>query len=552
MEEMSIDQNPIYAEVSSIGDLLIRASAQRPDRDAIIFPDRRLTYFQVTAGAIKVARGLAALAIQPGQHVGLFMTNSPEYVESFFGITLLGCIVVPLNIRHRGLELSYIISNANLTAIVTSGHDTSYVDLPALLAHALNSDAELQTAGPFSVAIPSAPQLRYLIDRGGKSRPGFISIAAFEEQASQVPVEQIEQARRRVRVRDPALILYTSGTTAHPKGCVLSHEAVTRGPVERARHRLSAPGGDVTWAAGPLFHIGSLAPFIGSVGVSGTFLTDTYFEAGRAIALMKRESVTSAWPWFPAILQGIIDHPDFDAAALATLQHLFLIAPETLVDRVQALLPHAEIMQACGMTETGGVFALSDRDESARSRATTQGKASPGVEIRIVDPDTGIDCESGNPGEIWVRGYCVMNEYYNAPDLTRAALTSDGWLKTGDLYGRADDGSLTFRGRLKDMIKVGGENVATMEVEAFLCSHPDVKLAEVVGRPDAKLDEVPVAFVEVRESSKLTAEELIAYCNGRIASYKVPRAIHFLLPAEWPMSATKVDKRALRERLTRR
>ena len=230
------------------------------------------------------------------------------------------------------------------------------------------------------------------------------------------------------------------------------------------------------------------------------------------------------------------------------LRRLFLIAPETLVARVQGLLPQTEVLQACGMTETAGVFAMSAEDEPPASRSRSQGKAVPGVDVRIVDPETGADLPAGRMGEILVRGYCLMEGYYGDPQKTRATI-ADGWLRTGDLYVMTENGSLVFSGRLKDMLKVGGENVATMEVEAFLCSHPDVKLAEVVGKPDTRLDEVPIAFVELRPGATITPADLIAYCRGRIANYKLPRKIIFMSPEDWPMSATKIDKRALRARL---
>ena len=261
--------------------------------------------------------------------------------------------------------------------------------------------------------------------------------------------------------------------------------------------------------------------------------------------------MTLAWPWFSAIVQGLIDHPSFDPSRLPSLRYLFMIAPPTLVDRVQNVLPGTEVMQACGMTETAGIFALCGPDEDRLSRSTTNGRPSPGVEVRIVDPENGTDCADGVMGEIWVRGYNVMERYWDAPDKTAESLTEDRWLKTGDLYTRTAAGSLIFGGRCKDMLKVGGENVAAIEVEAFLCTHPSVKIAEVVGRADARLDEVPVAFVELRDGSTADEAALIAHCKGRIANYKVPRAIHFMAADDWPMSATKVDKRALRLLLER-
>ena len=330
---------------------------------------------------------------------------------------------------------------------------------------------------------------------------------------------------------------------------MLTHEALTRGPVERADRRFRSSAHDVTWGGGPLFHIGSFAPFLGVIGTGGTYLTDVVFDAGRALDLMEQERVTAAWPWFPAILQPLIDHPDFRPERLASLRKALLIAPQTLVERVQALFPQVEVMQACGMTETAGIFALCGPDETQEQRATSQGKAVPGVEVRIVDPESGAPMPYDKVGEILVRGYCVMSGYYRSPEKTAEAIDADGWLHTGDLYAQSADGRLTFNGRAKDMLKVGGENVAAIEVEAFLCNHPAVRIAEVVGRPDPRLDEVPVAFVELRPGTQASEQDLIGFCTGRIASYKVPRSVIFMRTDDWPMSATKVDKRALRARL---
>jgi len=523
-------------EVATVGDLLLRAAQAHPDRLALALPNANASYAQLRDGAFRVARALQGLGVQRGEHVALLIPNSIEFAEAFFGTMLAGCVAVPLNARHRAAEIGYIIANARASVLLTSRHDSDPVDFMAVVAEALP-------------APESAPHLRHVALLRGEGEGDVLGRDAFLAHAEAVDPKEIDHARTCVRVRDAALIIYTSGTTANPKGCVLPHEAVTRGPVERARYRLSSGDVNVTWAGGPLFHIGSLAPFIGCVGVAGTFLADSWFEPGRAIAMMAEHGVTLAWPWFPAIVQGIIDHPEFDPAKFANLRYLFLIAPPTLVERVQDLFPHTEVIQACGMTETSGVFALCDADETRESRSTTNGKASPGVEIRIVDPETGIDLADGNMGEILVRGYNVMDCYWDAPEKTLEALDSQGWLRTGDLYTRLEGGSLVFGGRCKDMLKVGGENVAAIEVEAFLCTHPAVKTAEVIGRPDVRLDEVPVAFVELYEGQELDEEGLIAHCRGRIASYKVPRAIHFMTATEWPMSATKIDKRALRARL---
>ncbi|MEE4454829.1 class I adenylate-forming enzyme family protein [Novosphingobium resinovorum] len=525
----------IVTEVSTLGDLLIRAAGMHPERLALVLPAQAISYSDLLGEARKVARMLVAIGVGHGDHVGILIPNSTQYAASLFGISLVGAVAVPLNARHKAAELGYIIRNAEICALLTSRDDSDPVDFPTILREALAGDP--------------TPVLRELVLMRGARDGEFRTPECFEVETAAIDDATVEVLRRRVRVRDAALIIYTSGTTANPKGCVLSHEAITRGPVERSRYRLKAPETDIVWGAGPLFHIGTLAPFVGTVGVAGTFLTDSYFDAGRALDLMATHRVTLAWPWFPAIMQGLMSHPDFDPARLGDLQFLFIIAPPTLVDAVQRALPQTEVIQGCGMTETAGIFALCDVDESFASRSTTNGKACPGVEVRIVDPETGEDVPDGTLGEILVRGYNVMDGYWAAPEKTAEALTPDGWLHTGDLYTRVPGGSLIFGGRQKEMLKVGGENVAAIEIEAFLCTHPAVKTVEIVGRPDLRLDEVPVAFVELEAGMSASEDDLIGHCRGRIASYKVPRAIHFMEASEWPMSATKIDKRALRDRL---
>jgi fatty-acyl-CoA synthase/long-chain acyl-CoA synthetase len=537
-----------WTEVCPVADLLLRSAHRYPNRDAIVMPGMAQSFADLREAACHVARGIVGLGIPPRSHVGILANNSPELVASIFGVLLANCVAVPLNARHKSQELGYILENADLVALLTTAADTRFVDFRDNLASALPS---LRASKNCALALPEAPSLKHIVVLEGNAPSYFTSRTQFDQAAAAVPIEAIDEARRRTRIRDAALIIYTSGTTANPKGCVLTHEAVTRGPVERAMHRFSTSDHDVTWGGGPLFHIGSLAPFIGSIGTGGTYLTDTVFDAGRAISLMEQEGVTAAWPWFPAILQPILEHPTFDAGRLRSLRKILLIASPSLVERTQKLFPDAEIMQACGMTETAGIFALCGPDEPLEERARSHGKAVPGVEVKIVDQETGHECPTDTIGEILVRGYCVMSGYYRAPEKTAESLDCEGWLHTGDLYAKSANGSLTFHGRAKDMLKVGGENVAAVEVEAFLCSHPAVRIAEVVGQPDPRMVEVPVAFVEVRPGHSVGADELIEYCVGKIASYKVPRAIYFITEDNWPMSATKVDKRALRARLTR-
>jgi acyl-CoA synthetase (AMP-forming)/AMP-acid ligase II len=541
------DRSPRWAEASPIADLLVRAAAEHPDRDALVLPTGRARYAELLGGARRVARNLLGLGVGPGDHVALLAPNGREYVEAFFGVSLIGAVVVPLNARHRAAELGHVIDDGDVVALLTCAAEGQHSDLAGALREGLPSLAA--APDPTALALPEAPRLRAAVLLAGESSAGFLPRSRFDALGEAVDPRQVDALRARVRLRDVGAILYTSGTTANPKGCVLTHEAMTRGAVERARYRFGTGAHDVTWSPGPLFHIGTLAPFLGVIGTAGTFVTDVHFDPDRALDLLVREQVTVAFPWFPALVQPLLDHPDFDPEALAALRSLLLIGPSVLLERVQALLPRCELVAACGMTEAAGIYAVSDPDDDVDLRSRAQGKACPGMEIRIVDVESGADVGPGVIGEILLRGHSVMEGYHRAPEKTAEALDPAGWLHTGDLYSFTPEGQVAFHGRLKDMLKVGGENVAAVEVESFVARHPAVEWVEVVGRPDARLDEVPVAFVELKAGHSATEDELIAFCAGRIARFKVPRAIHFVTADEWPRSATKINKNALRARV---
>lgn len=533
----------------SLAGMLERSVRSYPDRKALIMPDLEITYRELFRQSTRVARGIVALGAKERAHIGILANNGQELVTGLFGTWLANCVAVPINARNKARELRHVVVDADLAVLLTTSHDTSHVDFPALLASAF-AEIDRSRANTRHLSIPSAPQLRTIAQLAGVTRPGLLDPDAFFELADSVVVEELKKRIAAIEPSDPAAIMYTSGTTSAPKGCILSHDALSRGPLERANGRLRSREHDVTWGGGPLFHIGSLGPFIGAIGSGGTYLADVAFEPGRALELMTKEGVTVAWPWFPALLEPILDHPEFDPARFSRLSKAMIIAPEPVMRRAQAALPHVELLQACGMTETAGIFALGDEADSLADKAIYQGREVKGMTTRIVDAESGADLRDGEMGEILVRGYCVMDGYYKAPDQTAAALAG-GWLHTGDLYRRGKGGRLQFCGRIKDMLKVGGENVAAVEIETFLMTHPAVRTVQVIGVPDARLDEVPVAFVETDVGIKVNEQDLIQFCKGRIASFKVPRAVVFLRADEWPMSLTKIDKRELRNMLNK-
>jgi len=518
--------------VTTVGDLLVRGARQWPTSDAFLLPEARRTYGALLEGAERVARSLLALEVGPRDRVGILMPNCLDFAEVFFGCQLIGAVAVPINARFKARELRYVAENGDLVALLTTDLISEFAPFAELLAEA------------FVDGRP--PLLRTLVMLGRSSSPGFVDRRAFETAAESVPAAEVTKRRESVRVRDIALMMFTSGTTANPKGCPLTHEALVRTAIAVA-DRFELTAGERFWDPLPMFHMGAILPLTALFHAGGAFLTMTHFEAGPALIQMTEERCTFCYPTFPTITQSLINHPDFAAADLSQVRAVLdTAAPETL-KAVQAAFPQAVVITSYGLTEAGGVVTFGHLDDPLEKRVTTSGRPFRGMEARVVDPETGAALAPNQQGELCVRGPGLFEGYYKDPAKTAEAIDAEGWLHTGDLGCLDEEGRITYRGRNKDMLKVGGENVAALEIEGYLQLHAAVKIAQVVGVPDSRLIEVPAAFVELVEGRSATEEELIEFCRGRIAGFKVPRFVRFT--TEWPMSATKIQKFRLREQL---
>jgi acyl-CoA synthetase (AMP-forming)/AMP-acid ligase II len=529
-------------DVTTVADLYLRAADRFADRPAVIFPERRLTYAELIDAAWQHARSLRALGVGQGSHVGILMANCPEYVELLLGTCLLGACAVPMNARYKPPELAYVVENADLEVVVTSDRISDHADFAALLHAALPGLAE----GSAPLSLAAAPKLRAAVMLGGTSPAGFIDAAAFAALATDVPDEAVDALRVETSVRNPAIMMYTSGTTAHPKGCPLDHEMLVRNGINMNRSRYFLDAEDVFWAPLPMFHMAAILPMLACADAGAAMASMTHIDAGEALDMLERERVTIAFPAFPTVTNELINHPRFASTDLSRIRRINNVAPVDMLVRFQEAFPQAVQTGAYGLTECGGVISFNHPDEPLDKRLNTCGVPFPGIRVRIVDPDTGEDLPTGTRGELWAKGYCVFSGYYKSPEKNAEAF-ADGWFRTGDLCSLDDDGAIRFHGRLKDMLKVGGENVAALEIESHLSRHPAVALAQVIGRPDARLEEVPVAFIELKPGMQASEEELIAHCKGQLASFKVPRAVRFV--QAWPMSSTKVQKYRLRELL---
>lgn len=531
--------------VTTMGDLLVDAAQVWPDTPAIVFPDSALDYAQLLDAARVRAVGLRNLGVEPGDHVGILMANCLEYMEVMFATQLIGATAVTLNARYKAVELAYVIENADLTLLITSDLVADHVDYVPLLLDALPGLAD--AFDPHRLHLESAPLLQAVVLLGATSAPGFVGGDALHPAPGPDDLADVERLRRQVSVRRPAIMMYTSGTTAHPKGCPLSHETLIRaghGMVERYGLR----PGDRFWDPLPMFHMSAVLPITSCLLTGSTFISMVHIETDLAVEQLIAHRPTIFYPTFPTLTTDLLAHPRWPEVDVDTIRIVCNVAPPDTLRAFQAAYPRAVQLAAYGLTEAGGVIAINRTSDTIDERATTCGHPFDGIEVRIVDPESGAVLGADAEGEIQIRGYCLFEGYYKDPTKMAESMV-DGWLRTGDLCSLDPDGRIRYHGRLKDMLKVGGENVAALEIESFLGNHPAVKLVQVVAAPDARYVEVAAAFVELHAGAAVTESELIDYCAGRLASFKIPRHVRFV--TEWPMSATKIQKYRLRDRIER-
>lgn len=527
MEYLQIMHKTI--EFTTLGDLLVGSADQNDNSDLLIFPDRRITYGGMRDAAYRRAASMMALGLGSGSHVGILMANCIEYMEYLLAIQLIGGMAVPINARYKAPELSYVLDNADLDMVVTHDAISEYANFEQLINAALQEKRN--------------KRLQHLV-MVGAAADGYLSDEDFLAAGDQVTPDQVDELRLGVSVRQPAIMMYTSGTTANPKGCPLNHEVLVRNGMNMNRSRYFLDSGDRFWAPLPMFHMASILPLMACMDAGAALLSMTHVEPGESLRMMEEEGVTIAFPSFPTVTLDLINHPDFATRDLSKLRRINNVAPPDLLAQFQEAFPQAVQTGAYGLTEAGGVIAFNHPDEPLEKRLHTCGKPMPGLQARVVNPETLEEVAAGEKGEIQLKGYAVFDGYYKAPDKNAESFV-DGWFRTGDLCVLDDEGYIEFHGRIKDMLKVGGENVAAIEIESVLMTHPAVKMAQVIGVPDDRLFEVACAYIEVQEDASLDADELMAFCKGKMASFKIPRHVRFV--DDWPMSATKVQKFVLRE-----
>jgi acyl-CoA synthetase (AMP-forming)/AMP-acid ligase II len=544
---MSTDLDTVRLQATTLGDLLLMAADKQPERMAVILPDQRCSFAEIRDAAFRRALSLQALGVGPGDHVGLLLPTGMDFVETMFATALLGAVTVPINARYMPPELAYLVENADLKVLLTTDKIAEAVNFVERLNLAL---PELAQANARKLELEGAPLLRNIVLYGKSEATGMLTEDQFNALSEQGDMERLHLSRLQISLGSTALILYTSGTTANPKGCMISHEAIVRNSAALA-DRYELKGEDSFWSPLPMFHIAAILPLTAIFAKGGTYVTTGYFQAGEALKMMEEDKVTATYPCFWTIMSDLVDHPDFDKTDLSRVKLMnanFAVQPPEIGVKMKKALPNAIFVGTFGMTETAGTVTTSRFDATEEQRFKRLGTPLSGMEVKAINPETGEEAATGEKGEAWIRGYSTFTEYYKSPEKTAEALDDEGWFHSGDLISIDADGQLMFHGRLRDMLKVGGENVAAVEIETFLQQHDAVKLAQVVGIPDRRLIEVPAAFIELESDREASEEELIAFCKGKIAGFKIPRYVRFV--EEWPISSTKIQKFRLQDQLT--
>jgi len=533
--------DPIY----TYGAMLRASAAAYGERDALVFPDRRVSHATLNESARTWAKAFVAMGIGPGQNVGVLLTTRAEFVELLFGIAMTGAIAVPLNARYQAHELAFVVRDADLKTIITTGRVADQLNFAERLQNAFPA---LATSDPHALALADAPDLKRIICLDPPAAPFMIPREEAIAMGVGVSDADLDARIDAVDPQDIALILYTSGTTANPKGAMISHRAII-GNSRNLGIRYEATSEDKVWSPLPIFHIAGILTMTMIVDVGGAYLTVPFFDAGTALEMLGREGATIAYPSFVTIMQDLITHPTFpntDLSKLRIMNSNFAVQPAWIKEAVAKAMPHTIQVGTYGLTEGAGTVCTSFVTDTYELRTGRLGVPLDEWEVRIVDVETGEDCALGEKGEIVARGPNMLRGYYNAPEKS-AEVLRDGWFHSGDIGSFDESGHIMFHGRTKDMLKVGGENVAAAEIEAMLQSHPAVKLAQVVGIPDPRYAEVPAAYVELADGQGATEAELIEHCRGKLSNFKIPRHVRFV--TQWPMSTSKIQKYRLRDAL---
>ena len=530
----------------TIGELLDRMATEHPEREALVIPhqDVRWTYAEYRGEIDRLATGLLALGIEPGDRVGVWAPNGYEWCLTQFATARIGAILVCINPAYRTYELEYALNKVQCRALITAEafKTSQYLRMLRELA------PELDHCAPGELNAARLPHLETVIRMGEAQTPGMFNFDAVCELGTDAEYRRMAEIGAGLSPDDAINIQFTSGTTGNPKGATLTHcNVLNNGKVNGDMMRL-VPGDRVCIPV-PLYHCFGMV--IGNLGCL-THAAAAVFpgEAFEPLATLKTvaEERCTALHGVPTMFIAELDHPDFDRFDLSSLRTGVMAGapcPVQVMEQVMGRMGIGEILIAYGQTELSPVSHITAPDDPVDKRVGTVGKPCPYLETKIVD-ENNLVVPIGEKGEICTRGYAVMLGYWDDEEKTRETIDRGGWLHSGDIGVMDAEGYVQVTGRIKDMIIRGGENVYPREVEEFLYTHPGIQEVQVIGVPDEKYGEQICAWIQCRDGHVLTEQEVRDFCRDRITHFKVPHYIRFV--DDYPMTVTgKIQKFKMRE-----
>lgn len=515
----------------TLGCALSQSAARYPQRLAVIDGSERISFAELDQRADALAHGLCELGIQRGDQVAVWLTNGAPWVVCWVACARIGAVVVPINTRYKTEEVEYILRQSDARALILMDRYWN-IDFLKMAQEMLPG---LDSARPGEIDSESFPELRSVILWKNVKAPGTFCLDDVMARGELLRVSGT--ALPPVDPKDPIIIVYTSGTTGHPKGAMHNH-IVLRNVANVARAMHVEPG-DVVLGHMPFYHVAGAITEVGLCILTGcTLVPLPHWEADEALDLIERERV-NIFGGIPTHFVDCIDAIRRKPRDTSSLKSAWIggapVTPDVALAAREELKLQA-LQAVYGMTETTASTTFSEFDAPLDILCDNKGRPIGEFEVKVCEAASGKPMPTGETGEVWVRGHLVMMGYYKNPEATAEVMTPDGWFLTGDLGVFDAQGYLKITGRLKDMFIVGGSNTYPAEIERMLQSHPKVKQAVVVGMPDRRLGEVGMAFVQLHEGASSDAAELSAYCRERMADYKVPRHLRFV--EDFPRTAT--------------
>ncbi len=530
----------------TIGEWLEYWAEKTPEKEYIVYSDRdlRFTWKDFDERVNNMAKGLLAIGVKPGSHVGIWATNVPDWLTFLYAGAKIGAVLVTINTNYKQHELEYIVDNADIdTLCITEGvFDGNYIDMVYEMA------PELKTTQRGYLNVERFPKLKNVVFIGQEKYRGMYNTAEILLLGKNVSCDILNKTKRAVNCHDVVNMQYTSGTTGFPKGVMLTHyNIVNNGFFTGEAMQFTAD--DKLCVCVPLFHcFGIVLATMNCLTHGSTQVMVERFDPLVVLASIHKERCTALYG-VPTMFIAELNHPMFnlfDVSSLRTGIMAGALCPIELMRQVTEKLHVTHITSVYGLTESSPGMTHSTTEDPFEVRCTTVGREYPYTEVKIVNPDTGEECAIEEQGEVCCRGYLVMKGYYKNPEATNEVIDKDGWLHSGDLGVKDKNGYYRITGRIKDMIIRGGENIYPREIEEYLYHMQGIKDIQVAGIPSEKYGEEVGAFIILQEGVDLLPEDVKAFCRGKIARHKIPKYIFFV--NSFPLTGSgKIQKFKLKD-----